>query len=100
MKSHCLASGYLLPEVTSAGKEVTMGFSVTSLCPKSSKHGQEMLSFFVFFDLFALCELRGPSLHQVCLCSSAALCAQRKCLSDLREDSRADEGWSNGLLKV
>lgn len=51
---------------------------------------------FSVFHLFALCKFRGPSLHQVCLCSSAALCAQRKCLSDLREDSRAG---ATGFLK-
>lgn len=48
-----------------------MGFSVTSLCPKSSKHGQEMLSFFVCF-LFFICLLCASSEDQVCTGSVSA----------------------------
>ena len=49
--------GRLPPELTSAGEDVTAGPSATSLCPRSSKHGQEMLWWgFVFSPL---CSVRA-----------------------------------------
>ena len=98
-KSHCLVSGASCQNSPPQGRTRPRGPPLPASAPGAASTDRRCCGGVLFSVRSAPCALRGPLgplLHRLRLRS----CATRKCLSDLREHSRAREGWCDAVLHV